>query len=59
MRFSLDFALFPLDGSAWLRCDVPKDAVDAWDGLDEFFYYFITGAAMLLTLTAASECAFT
>ena len=23
------------------------------------FYYFITGAAMLLTLTAASECAFT
>ena len=25
----------------------------------ELFYYFITGAAMLLTLTAASECAFT
>ena len=25
----------------------------------EFFYYFITGAAMLLTRTAASECAFT
>ena len=23
------------------------------------FYYFITGAAMLLTLTAAPECAFT
>jgi hypothetical protein len=43
----------------------PEAAVSVSDGRDGGminwleFYYFITGAAMLLTLTATSECAFT